>query len=112
MRDPELVAKEFRRRLVKDTSRYGVVLTPSGHVDAAATESLRSQMSAQQAFKANDLFNRGGTVKELLERCEEETGLKPPKLPSTRILRGPVSKMAHIQALHSRRTEEDKKLFG
>ncbi|KAF9066838.1 Hydantoinase/oxoprolinase-domain-containing protein [Rhodocollybia butyracea] len=111
-RDPELVAKEVRRRLVKDASRYGVALTASGDVDVAATEALRADMSTQQSVKSADLFNRGGTVKELLERCEEETGLKPPKLPSSRILRGPISKMPHIQALHRRRLEEDKDLLA
>ena len=112
MRDPEIVAKEVRRRLVKDPSRYGVVLTPSSDVDVAATEALRAQMSVQQAAKASDLFNRGGTIKELLERYEAETGLPAPRLPSTRVLRGPISKMPHIQALHSRRAEEDKSLLA
>ncbi|KAF5376570.1 hypothetical protein D9757_008258 [Collybiopsis confluens] len=112
MRDPEIVAKEVRRRLIKDTSRYGVVLQPSGDVDVASTEALRTRMSADQASKSTGLFNRGGTIKELLEHCEAETGLKPPKLPSTRVLRGPISKMPHIQALHIRRAEEDKVLLA
>ncbi|THV00367.1 5-oxoprolinase [Dendrothele bispora CBS 962.96] len=111
-RDPELVAKEVRRRLIKDTTRYGVVLTPSGEVDVAATEKLRAEMAPAQAEKKKDLFNRGGTIKEILEKCEAETGLRPPKLPSTRKLRGPVAQLPHVRALHARRMEEDKALFS
>lgn len=106
------MAKEVRRRLVKDTTRYGVVLTSSGEVDVAATEKLRAEMAPAQAEKKRELFNRGGTLKELLERCEAETGLRPPKLPSTRKLRGPVAQLPHVRALHARRIEEDKALFA
>ncbi|KAF9264931.1 hypothetical protein L218DRAFT_958096 [Marasmius fiardii PR-910] len=110
-RDPDLVALEVLQGLVKDTTRYGVVLQPSGQVDIEATKNLRSSMAGAQAERAKELFNRGGTLKELMDRCLEETGFPAPRLPSTRVLRGPVSLLPHITELHRRRAEEDKRMF-
>ncbi|KAJ7595975.1 Hydantoinase/oxoprolinase-domain-containing protein [Mycena floridula] len=110
-RDPALVAKEYRRGLVKDTSRYGVVLSDNDDVDISATERLRASMEGLQSSLDAQLFNRGGTIRELLERCEEETGHPRPSLPSQRKLRGPAAKLEHIQKLHSSRQDEDKAMF-
>uniref|UniRef100_A0A0W0FFU6 PI-PLC Y-box domain-containing protein n=1 Tax=Moniliophthora roreri TaxID=221103 RepID=A0A0W0FFU6_MONRR len=110
-RSPELVALEVRQSLVKDTGRYGVVLKPTGEVDYDATSKLRTTMGPAQTARAQSLFNKGGSLKELTERCLEETGFPPPKLPSTRVLRGPVSRLQNVVKLHKRRAEEDKALF-
>ncbi|KAJ6463755.1 Hydantoinase/oxoprolinase-domain-containing protein [Mycena vulgaris] len=109
-RDPELVAKETREKLVSVAAakaRYGVVVT-GGKVDVSATEALRASMRAERGedYKA-EMFNRGGTLKELLASCEAETGLPAPKLPSGRELRGPVVKLPHILELQERRRAED-----
>ncbi|KAJ7079953.1 Hydantoinase/oxoprolinase-domain-containing protein [Mycena belliarum] len=113
-RDPNLVAKETRERLVSveaAKTRYGVVVA-SGRVDVAATDALRASMRAERGNYKPDLFNRGGTVKELLASCETETGLPAPKLPSGRDLRGPVVKFPHILELQKRRRAEDNVDFG
>jgi N-methylhydantoinase B len=76
------VAKEVRRGLVtpKGAERYGVCVDESGHVDAAATESLRDQMRADRPAEL-PVFDMGPPIEQLLERCEEETGLPAPKRP-------------------------------
>lgn len=110
-RDPELVAKEVRRGLVKDPSRYGVRLTVAGEVDNQATVSLRGLMGPNQEILSKEVFNRGGSIKELQERCLEETGLPPPELPSTRVLRGPVTLLPYVKELHAQRGKEDFLLY-
>jgi N-methylhydantoinase B len=79
-RDPALVAKEVRQGLVTTDGarRYGVVCDGSGKLDEAATATLRQEMHCKSI---NELFDRGGTIAELRERCETETGLPAPKPP-------------------------------
>ncbi|KAF9451234.1 hypothetical protein P691DRAFT_797109 [Macrolepiota fuliginosa MF-IS2] len=110
-RDPELVLKEVRRGLVKDPRRYGVCLNATGGVDYPATESLRATMGPPQDALSKDVFNRGGSMRELKERCLEETGLPPPRLPSERVLRGPIAQMPYVSELHGRRRREDSLLY-
>jgi 5-oxoprolinase (ATP-hydrolysing) len=106
------VAKEVRRGLVKDARRYGVCLTATNEVDVQATDSLRASMKPRQGIICKEVFNRGGSMKELRQRCLEETGLPPPKLPSERVLRGPVTRIPYINELHVRRKKEDALLYG
>lgn len=40
-----------------------------------------------------------------------QTGLKPPKLPSGRRLRGPITQVPTVAALHERRRREDEREF-
>ncbi|KXN87731.1 5-oxoprolinase [Leucoagaricus sp. SymC.cos] len=110
-RDPVLVAKEVRRGLVKDPARYGVCLTAAGEVDMQATLSLRASMKPRQEQLCEEVFNRGEPMKELRQRCLEETGLPPPKLPSERVLRGPITKIPYINELQARRKREDALLY-
>ncbi|MFP6689824.1 MAG: hydantoinase B/oxoprolinase family protein [Alphaproteobacteria bacterium] len=68
---------------VEGARRYGVVIIEADgefSVDAAATETLREVM---RAARGNDipLFDKGGTLSELIARCEEDTGLPPPAPP-------------------------------
>ena len=81
-REPELVALEVRRGLVtvEGAARYGVVVTEDNAVDADATTSLREQMRADRPDEL-PVFDMGPSIDELLERCEEETGLPAPKRP-------------------------------
>lgn len=100
-RDPELVALEVARRLVtiNGARSYGVVVNDDFTVDKAATEALRAEMSVVRAASGVDemLFNTGGSLEELISRCEEETGLPAPIHPSTRQLKGPMIRLPHIQ---------------
>ncbi|KAF7917459.1 uncharacterized protein EAE98_010222 [Botrytis deweyae] len=80
-RPAEKVALEVERKLVTiDGAKrnYGVVVNEDDFsVDKEGTEILRKKMK-----KSNEgegiVYNRGGTLAELRERCEEETGLKAP----------------------------------
>jgi 5-oxoprolinase (ATP-hydrolysing) len=113
-RDPNIVAKETREKLVSVEAakqRYGVIVV-DGKADIGATESLRTSMRSERGGHKAEMFNRGGTLKELLESCEAETGLPAPKLPSTRQLRGPVVKLPHILELQKQRRAEDADEFA
>jgi N-methylhydantoinase B len=81
-RDPELVALEVRRGLVSAAGarRYGVVVGSDGHLDPAATESLRAEIRSDRTGEL-PVFDMGPNLETLLERCEEETGLPAPKAP-------------------------------
>jgi 5-oxoprolinase (ATP-hydrolysing) len=49
-------------------------------VDEAATTELRAKMRDQRAKTIDtEGYNRGGTIGELMAKCEAETGLKPPR---------------------------------
>jgi len=80
-RDPELVAKELRQQLITadGVARYGVVLNADGAVDTGATEELRTSLRTERG--AVSMFDYGGTIEELRERCLAETGLPAPKPP-------------------------------
>ncbi|KAJ6631082.1 hypothetical protein B0H10DRAFT_706605 [Mycena sp. CBHHK59/15] len=118
LRPAELVAREVREGLVsrEGAQRYGVVLTPRLGVNEDATATLRSEMLARKLAEGREEgafeINRGGSLAEAFARCQEETGLAPPRLPSGRTLRGPAAGMEHIVALHARRQKEDREEFG
>jgi len=80
-RDAGLVAQDVERRLVSQegAKRYGVVIADDDSVDTAATEALRAKLIAERDDKP--LFNFGGSVEELRERCEAETNLPAPVKP-------------------------------
>ncbi|MCO8275228.1 hydantoinase B/oxoprolinase family protein [Actinoplanes sp. TRM 88003] len=80
-RDPELVAKEVRRGLVtaEGARAYGVVVD-DGAVDPAATEELRTSLRNARPSEL-PVFDMGGSMDDILARCEEETGLPAPKKP-------------------------------
>ncbi|MBZ0333007.1 hydantoinase B/oxoprolinase family protein [Marinobacter sp. AL4B] len=80
-RDPAAVTTDVRKGLVsvEGARRYGVVLDKSGEVDAGATAALRVEMAHSR--NSDDLFSRGGTIDEIKDRCEVETGLPAPATP-------------------------------
>ncbi|KAF8508103.1 5-oxoprolinase [Hysterangium stoloniferum] len=54
-------------------------------VDNERTAVLRAQLRARRTRNggtAREVFNRGGSVQELLDKCMEETGLEAPIMPS------------------------------
>lgn len=81
-RDPELVALEVRRGLVSAAGarRYGVVADEDGVLDAAGTATLRAEIRSARVGEL-PVFDMGPGLEQLLERCEEETGLPAPKAP-------------------------------
>ncbi|QSZ33452.1 hypothetical protein DSL72_005020 [Monilinia vaccinii-corymbosi] len=81
-RPAEKVALEVERKLVTmDGARenYGVVVNEDDFsVNIEETKKLRTDMRKLNEGKAL-IYDRGGTMEELRERCEEETGMKPPR---------------------------------
>lgn len=129
-RDAELVASEVRQGLItaNGARQYGVTLTADNLPDPLATFQLRDEMKEMRQSAA-DVFDHGGSLRELFEKCKVEvissdisrspsrlnhrqTGLDPPSLPSGRKLRGPAAGLPHIKALHERRQREDRYDFG
>jgi N-methylhydantoinase B len=80
-RDAALVATDVARGLVspQGARRYGVVLGADHCLDIVATAALRRDMIATRTKPG--LFNFGGTIEELRERCLAETGLPAPMPP-------------------------------
>jgi N-methylhydantoinase B len=81
-RDPALVALEVRRGLVSAAGarRYGVVADADGVLDTAGTATLRAEIRSARVGEL-PVFDMGPGLEQLLERCEEETGLPAPKAP-------------------------------
>jgi len=77
-----LVALEVRRGLVSDQGarRYGVVVGPENALDQAATAALRDEIRSARVGEL-PVFDMGPGLDQLLERCQEETGLPAPKAP-------------------------------
>ncbi len=62
--------------------RYGVVVIEANGnatLDTTATEALRKEMAQQRSERL--LFDFGGSIDELKQRCSEETGLAAPTAP-------------------------------
>lgn len=80
-RDPALVATEVDRGLVTadGARRYGVQLADDGTADVEATAALRERMLAERGD--THVFDFGGSIEELRDRCEAETGLAAPAAP-------------------------------
>ncbi|GAA1877156.1 hydantoinase B/oxoprolinase family protein [Actinomadura bangladeshensis] len=81
-RPAELVAQEVLRGLVTAEGAragYGVVCGDDGVLDVQATELLRAEMTA--ARTEIPVFDMGPPLAEILDRCEEETGLPAPRPP-------------------------------
>ena len=81
LRDTSSVSDDVKRGLVTvdGALRYGVVLDDAGVVDEAQTTALREKLSHERGD--TQLFNFGGTIEEIKQRCEQETGLPAPKTP-------------------------------
>lgn len=77
------VAEDARNGLITQEGArdYGVVLDKTFEVDEAATEALRARMAAEAG--ALQSFDFGGTIQELIDRCEVETGIPAPQRSST-----------------------------
>jgi N-methylhydantoinase B len=80
-RSPGTVAADVERGLVsfEGARRYGVVVLPDYSVDAAASGSLRTEMARNRGELL--LFNRGGTIEEVMARCKADTSFDPPRKP-------------------------------
>lgn len=133
-RPASLVAQEVHRRLVTPSgarNNYGVIVHPDFSVDERATAELRRSMAAErerskaaseaQSKKATNGaltnghavkqggesvgYNRGGTISELLSRCEAETGLKPPRPQWERDPYGPHTGLPYVREWYAKMRE-------
>ena len=84
-RPPERVAQEVHRRLVTvegARDNYGVIVDPhTFNFDKFATSTLRSKRReerSKEGYSTDNVIDRGGTLSELMQKCEIETGLKAP----------------------------------
>lgn len=79
-REPAKVLADVRKGLVsvEGARRYGVVVAGDA-VDEGATRTLRATL--KRSRKPIALFDRGGTLDELKQRCLAETGLPAPARP-------------------------------
>lgn len=79
-REPAKVLADVRKGLVsvEGARRYGVVVAGDA-VDEGATRTLRATL--ERSRKPIALFDRGGTLDELKQRCLAETGLPAPARP-------------------------------
>ncbi|MFT4563372.1 MAG: N-methylhydantoinase B [Gammaproteobacteria bacterium] len=81
-RDIEAIEYDLESGLItkEGANRFGAVIEDDGFtVDRFATERLRASRSCPE--KIPELFNFGGTIAEIVSRCEQETGLVPPVPP-------------------------------
>jgi 5-oxoprolinase (ATP-hydrolysing) len=115
-RPPTIVAQEVHRRLVTVSGaakNYGVVVRPADFsVNEGATTELREKMKADRA-KTIDMegYNRGGTIRELMAKCEEETGLKPPRPQWQKDPYGPHVGLEYVKNWYKRMREEGMELW-
>lgn len=83
VRDYTLVQDDVNRGLVsvEGAKRYGVVFTDedASSIDVAASDALRAKLQSERGEPG--LFDFGGTIEEIKQRCEAETGLKAPVAP-------------------------------
>ncbi|KAH5610757.1 hypothetical protein HBI26_022920 [Parastagonospora nodorum] len=115
-RPSTIVAQEVHRRLVTVSGaakNYGVVVRPADFsVNEGATTELREKMKADRV-KTIDMvgYNRGGTIRELMAKCEEETGLKPPRPQWEKDPYGPHVGLEYVKNWYKRMRKEGMELW-
>ena len=75
----ERLATAMGRPELAAADAYGVVCDADGTVDVAGTGARREAIRAERGELP--VFDKGPSIPELLERCEEETGLPAPRPP-------------------------------
>ena len=80
-REVDRVALDVKRGLVtvQGAKEYGVIIDAEGAVDMQQTKSLRKDMRSKSAGKS--LFDKGGDLSSLKDRCLRETGFPAPISP-------------------------------
>jgi 5-oxoprolinase (ATP-hydrolysing) len=90
---------------------YGVIVDPHTFaVGKEATGALRESMREERGTsgKQEEKIDRGGTLSELLARCEEETGHKPPKPQWEGSVYGPHAGLEYVRRWFERMKREGK----
>lgn len=86
---------------------YGVVVRPSDYtVNEGATTELRQKMKLERKGQVDEEgYNRGGTIGDLMAKCEEETGLKAPRPQWEKDPYGPHVGLEYVQKWYKRMRE-------
>ncbi|EMC92489.1 hypothetical protein BAUCODRAFT_38559 [Baudoinia panamericana UAMH 10762] len=114
-RPAETVALEVRRKLVTIAgakANYGVIVNPDTlDVDEIATETLRADIEKAEAGKALPLYDRGGTMEELVKACKGETGFEPPIPQWQEEVYGPHVAVPYVQEWYKKGREIGYKIW-
>lgn len=115
MRPATTVALEVKRKLVTvqgAKTNYGVVIDEETlDLDEAATETLRADIERAEAGKEAPLYDRGGTMQELVAKCKEETGFEPPVPQWQDDVYGPHVGLEYVQDWYRRGRETGYKIW-
>jgi 5-oxoprolinase (ATP-hydrolysing) len=115
-RPAESVALEVRRRLVTvegARQNYGVILDPATlELDTAQTEMQRAHVERLEGGKEAPLYDRGGTLAELVARCKEETGFEAPRPQWEDDVYGPHVAVPYVREWYARGRDEGYRMWG
>jgi 5-oxoprolinase (ATP-hydrolysing) len=114
-RPAESVALEVKRKLVTvegAKKNYGVIVNAeTGELDSTATETLRADIEKAEAGQEAPLYDRGGTIAELVARCKEETGFDPPVPQWEEEIYGPHVALPYVQDWYKKAREVGYKIW-
>lgn len=105
-RPAEKVALEVHQRLVtiqgaKDN--YGVIVNPDFSVNVTATDMHRDRLVHSRPKGAGEeQYNRGGTLRDLVKTCLEETGQQPPRPQWMRNPYGPHVALPYVREWYAK----------
>ncbi|KAK3616573.1 hypothetical protein LTR56_025873 [Elasticomyces elasticus] len=114
-RTPELVALEVRRKLVTiegAKANYGVILNADTlELDELATETLRSDAEKAEGGKEQPLYDRGGSMEELIKECKEATGFDAPQPQWEQDVYGPHVALPYVKDWYAKGREIGYKMW-
>ncbi|PSN64991.1 hypothetical protein BS50DRAFT_589448 [Corynespora cassiicola Philippines] len=112
-RPAQIVAAEVHRKLVTVSGaakNYGVVVRPGDFtVNEGATTELRQKMREERkatGYTEDLSYDRGGSMRELMARCEEETGLPAPRPQWEKNPYGPHVGLPYVKDWYAKMREE------
>jgi 5-oxoprolinase (ATP-hydrolysing) len=103
------------RRLVTVSGaakNYGVVVRQSDFsVNEGATTELRRKMREDRKMIDLEGYNRGGTITEIMAKCEHETGLKAPRPQWEKDPYGPHTGLEYVKNWYKKMREGGMELW-
>ncbi|KXT05739.1 hypothetical protein AC578_1085 [Pseudocercospora eumusae] len=115
-RPAETVALEVRRKLVTvegAKANYGVVINPvTLELEEAATETLRADIEKAEAGIEAPLYDRGGSMAELVAKCKKDTGFDAPTPQWEEEIYGPHCALPYVQEWYKQGREINYKMWG
>ena len=94
-------------------ANYGVIVNPETlELDSIATERLRADIEQAEEGREAPLYDRGGTMEELVANCKEQTGFDPPKPQWEEDIYGPHVALDYVQDWYKKGREIGYKMWG